>query len=201
MKNNLPAWDLSDLYKGINDPKIAKDLETYRKKALKFASAYKGRVAQLSADEFLRAVQDIEKRSQLAGRLGGFAYLNMVTQMKNAEAVSFYQNISEKLTDYVKPTIFFSLELNQLSAEQVKTLLQDKRIAKYKYWIQRVRRFKKYELSEQQEEILVEKSVTSGNAWVRLYEESSSRLEFTIDGKTYNDAELSKFLLDKDAKL
>lgn len=201
MKNNLPAWDLSDLYKGINDPKIAKDLEAYRKKALKFASAYKGRVAQLSADEFLQAVQDIEKRSQLASRLGGFAYLNMVTQMKNSEAVAFYQNISEKLTDYVKPTIFFSLELNQLSAGQVKKLLQDKRIAKYKYWIQRVRRFKKYELSEQQEEILVEKSITSGDAWVRLYEESSSRLEFTVDGKTYNDAELSKLLLDKDAKL
>ena len=25
----MPAWNLSDLYTGMNDPKILKDLETY----------------------------------------------------------------------------------------------------------------------------------------------------------------------------
>ena len=113
MKNKqLPAWDLSDLYKGTDDPQIAKDMETYRKSALKFAKTYKGRLPELSAEEFLKAVKDIENRSLIAGRLGGFAYLNMVTQMKNGKAVAFYQSIEEKMTDYAKPTIFFSLEFN-----------------------------------------------------------------------------------------
>lgn len=65
----------------------------------------------------------------------------------------------------------------------------------------KVRRFKKYELSEAVEEILHEKSVTSGSAWVRLYEETSSRLVFTVDGRQYNDAEISKLLLDKDPQI
>lgn len=30
--NKLPAWDLSDMYKGIDDPKIGADLEKFRKK-------------------------------------------------------------------------------------------------------------------------------------------------------------------------
>ena len=30
-KNNLPAWDLSDLYKGMDDPQINADMETYKK--------------------------------------------------------------------------------------------------------------------------------------------------------------------------
>ena len=67
--------------------------------------------------------------------------------------------------------------------------------------MERVRRFKKYELSEELEELLLEKSMTSSSAWIRLYEESSSRLTYTVDGKKYNDAEISKLLLDKDAKL
>ena len=44
---------------------------------------------------------------------------------------------------------------------------------------------------------MVEKSLTSSEAWVRLYEETSSRLVYTVDGKEYNDAELSKLMLDK----
>lgn len=199
MTNKMPAWDLSDLYKSINDPQITVDLEAYRAIALDFADKYKGKLANLSANEFLAALQDIEKRSIIGSRLGGFAYLNMVTQMKNAEAVGFYQQIEETLTDYAKPTVFFSVEFNALPDEKIAQWLEDERIYAYRYWIKRVRKFKDYELSEPEETILLEKSITSGDAWVRLYEETSSRLEFEVDGKKYNDAELSKLLLDKNA--
>ncbi|MBQ7633585.1 MAG: M3 family oligoendopeptidase [Alphaproteobacteria bacterium] len=201
MKNKMPAWDLSDLYKGIDDPQITKDLETYRKDALKFARNYKGRLASLSADEFYQAIKDIENRSKLSGRLGGFAYLNMVTQMKNSAAITFYQSVEEKMTDYIKPIVFFTLEFNKLPQNKINDWLKDERIKKYKYWIKRLRKFKDYELTEPEEQILLEKSITSGEAWVRLYEETSSRLIYTVDGKKYNDAELSKLLLDKDEKL
>ena len=201
MKNKMPAWDLSDLYKDMDDPQIKKDLDTYRKSAIKFAKTYKGRLAELSADEFYAAIKDIEKRSKLSGRLGGFAYLNMVTQMKNTAAVAFYQSIEEKMTDYVKPVVFFSIEFNQLPQAKINEWLKDGRIKEYRYWIKRLRKFKDYELTEPEEQILVEKSITSGEAWVRLYEETSSRLEYTVDGKKYNDAEISKLLLDKDEKL
>jgi len=197
----MPAWDLSDLYKGIDDPQIKKDLEIYRKSAVKFAKTYKGRLHELSADEFCEAIKDIEARSKLSGRLGGFAYLNMVTQMKNTAAVAFYQSVEEKLTEYVKPIVFFSLEFNQLPQTKINEWLKDKRIKQYRYWIKRLRKFKDYELTEPEEQIFIEKSITSGDAWVRLYEETSSRLIYTIDGKKYNDAELSKLLLDKDEKL
>ena len=190
MTNKMPAWDLSDYYKNMADAKIAADLEEYRHGTEEFAKRYKGKLVSLSAVEFLDAIKDIERRSKIAGRLGGFAYLNMVTQMKNVEAVAFYQDIQEKLTDYCKPAIFFSLEFNALPDAKIEEWLQNKDVAFYKYWINRMRKFKNYELSEPVEEILVEKSLTSSEAWVRLYEETSSRLVYTVDGKEYNDAEL-----------
>ena len=36
---------------------------------------------------------------------------------------------------------------------------------------------------------------------MRLYEETSSRLVYTVDGKEYNDAELSKLMLDKNPEI
>ena len=43
----LPAWDLSDLYDGIEDEKIAADLEKYRAFCVEFAGRYKGRLSEL----------------------------------------------------------------------------------------------------------------------------------------------------------
>lgn len=198
-QNNLPAWDLSDLYDGIKDPKIEQDLEKYRKSAVSFARKYKGKLSSLNAQEFLKVLKLNESRNKISSRLGGFAYLNMATQMKNQEAMAFYQNIVEKITEYSKPLVFFSLEFNKLPEYKINEWLKDKKVAFYKPYIKRIRKYKKYELSEEVEEILLEKSVTSSDAWVRLYEETSSRLVYEVDGKKYNDAEISKLLLDKDS--
>ena len=202
MKNkNLPAWDLSDLYKGIDDPKINTDLEKYGRFCKNFARKYKGQLNKMSAAEIAKALQDYEKEISSVGKISGFAYLNMITQMKNQKAVAFYQSISEKLTDYGKPMVFLSLEINSLPDKKISEWLKDKKVSFYRPWLERVRRFKKYELSEPVEEVLLEKSITSSSAWVRLYEETSSKLVYTVNGKNYNDAEISKLLLDKDSNL
>ena len=200
-RSNLPAWDLSDLYSGINDPQVEKDLSAYLAYNQQLSDKYKSKVASLSAPDFAKAIKLYEQASVVASKLGIFAYLNMVTQMKNKEAMAFYQNICEKMTDYAKPTIFFTLELNRLPQSKIDAWLQDEKVAFYRPFITRVRKYKKHELSEPVEEILFEKSITSSDAWVRLYEETSSRLVYTVDGKSYNDAELSKLLLDKDPKI
>ena len=198
--SNLPAWDLTDLYKSIDDKQIAKDLKIYQKSALDFAKKYKGKIAKLSAKQFFEMATECEKRSVLGNKLGVFAYLNMVTQMKNAQAMTFYQNISEKLNDYSKPVIFLSLEINKLPEKKINEWMKDKKAAYFAPWLKRVRLFKKYELPEEIEEVLHEKSVTSGEGWERLYEETSARLKYIVDGKEYNDAEIAKLTLDKDAK-
>lgn len=200
-RNNLPAWDLSDLYKGMDDPQVEKDLASYRNLNKKLAKTYKGKMAGLSGEEFFRSLQMLEKTSVLGSKLGVFAYLNMCTRMKDQKAVAFYQNIDEKMTEAAKPAIFYTLEINQLPDAKFKELLKDKQVAAYKPFLERVRRFKAYELPEREEEIFMDKSMTSGSAWKRLYDEHSAKLVYTVDGKNYNDAEISKLLQDKDPKV
>ena len=200
-RSNLPAWDLSDLYFGINDPQVEKDLSAYLAYNQQLSDKYKGKVASLSAPDFAKAIKLYEQASVVASKLGIFAYLNMVTQMKNKEAVAFYQNINEKLTESGKLSIFFTLEINALSEEAFQALLKDKNVAFYRPWLEKIRLFKPYELAEDMEALLADKALTSSAAWVRLYDETSSKLKYIVNGKEYNDAELSKLLQDKDPKV
>ena len=200
-RSNLPAWDLSDLYSGISDPQVEKDLSAYLAYNQQLSDKYKGKVASLSGPDFAKAVKLYEQASVVASKLGIFAYLNMVTQMKNKEAVAFYQNINEKLTESGKLSIFFTLEINALSEEAFQALLKDKNVAFYRPWLEKIRLFKPYELAEDMEALLADKALTSSAAWVRLYDETSSKLKYIVNGKEYNDAELSKLLQDKDPKV
>lgn len=198
MKNNtLPAWNLSDLYNGIDDAKIKKDIAAYDKLNRDLVANCKGKIASLSSEQFFKAVQTYEKAAVISSKLGIFAYLNMITQMANKEAMAFYQNINEQLTEIGKQSIFFTLEINALPEKVFKAFLKDEKVASYAPWLNRLRLFKPYELSEEVEALLADKALTSSAAWVRLYDETASKLKYTVDGKEYNDAEISKLLQDK----
>ena len=119
--NNLPAWDLSDLYKGLDDPQIEKDLSRYKKNALALQKKYKGKLEKLSAEEFLSALKLLEKNSVLGGRLGGFAYLNMSTQMKNPEAMIFYQRKIDRLCQAHR---FLFVRAQQIASSKNKRVVQ-----------------------------------------------------------------------------
>lgn len=198
MKNNtLPAWNLSDLYNGIDDAKVKKDIAAYDKLNRDLVANCKGKIASLSSEQFFKAIQTYEKAAVISSKLGIFAYLNMITQMANKEAMAFYQNINEQLTEIGKQSIFFTLEINALPEKVFKAFLKDERVASYAPWLNRLRLFKPYELSEEVEALLADKALTSSAAWVRLYDETASKLKYTVDGKEYNDAEISKLLQDK----
>lgn len=198
MKNNtLPAWNLSDLYSGIDDAKVKKDIAAYDKLNRDLVANCKGKIASLSSEQFFKAIQTYEKAAVISSKLGIFAYLNMITQMANKEAMAFYQNINEQLTEIGKQSIFFTLEINALPEKVFKDFLKDDKVASYAPWLNRLRLFKPYELSEEVEALLADKALTSSAAWVRLYDETASKLKYTVDGKEYNDAEISKLLQDK----
>ena len=197
----LPAWDLSDLYKDRNDPKIEKDLKKFKKASEDIAKKYQGKLAKLSASEFYNALKEYEDMINITHLLMSWAYMDNSTKQKDEASNSFTQNMSEKLTTYGMPSIFFTLEINDLPQTKIDSLLKDKNVAKYAPFIKSNRTFKPYQLSQELEEILSQKSVTSSGAWKRLYSETGSRMEFVIDGKKYNDAELTKFLVGHDREM
>ena len=200
-KNKLPGWDLSDLYAGIDDPQVKKDISRIKELSSSFAQDYKGRISGLDEAAFLETVRRYEEIDIISGRLMEYAFLQMCTRMENKAATAFYQNTNEQVVEANKPTIFYTLELNKLSDEQLEKYLKNPEIAHYRPWLNMVRLFKKYELSEEMEELLADKAMTSSAAWERLYVETSSKQRFKVDGKEYNEAEMALLLQDKDSEI
>lgn len=199
--NELPSWDLSDLYQGIDDPQVKIDLEKTARLSADLVSEYQGKLSSQTPEGFLKALKDYEQIDIIAGRLMEYAFLQMCTRTNNQEAMAFYQNTNEAVIEAVKPSIFFTLEINQLSNEKLQEYLQDPQVAHYQPWLEMVRIFKPHELSQEMEELLADKSMTSSAAWTRLYEETSANLIYTVDGKKYNQAEIYILLQDKDPEI
>lgn len=194
-------WDLTDFYASLKDPAIKADLASLEKKANAFAKKYQGKLAALKGDALAAAIASYEGMQDGIGKLGSYAQLQYAGNMADPAITQFYQNTQEQLTVISSALIFFGLELNKLADKQlVAGYKTSKKLAKYKPWIDTVRSYKPYQLSDELEQYIHENSVVMGS-WQRLFDESEARLEFTVRGKKMGSAEVFDCLSRDDAGL
>ena len=118
---------------------------------------------------------------------------------------------AQKIHNLTKADISFVMD-NQITgsslppAEQGRLLevlgkqLGSKEAAHYASWIRDVRAFRDYQLSDELEKLLHEKSVTGRAAWIRLFDETEAGLRFPLDGKELGMSDVLNKLSDTDAK-
>ncbi len=199
---NLPNWDLTDFYKSITDKKIAEDFKKAAELAKKFTKDYQGKLKNISAVNLAKAIKEYEKISELLGKISSFAYLNYATNLNSPKDTAFYQDSSEKINDIASLTVFFELEINQIEDKKLNALIKEnKDLQRYQPYLRDVRVFKKHQLSEELEKILLEKSATGSAAWSRLFDETINNLKFPFDKKTLNSSQIFDLLCNKDEKI
>lgn len=192
IETNLPRWNLNDLYMGMNDPKISEDMEDLEKRIKKFSKNYSGRIAFLGGFELYRALREYENISELATKLMSYAYLNYAQDLSKPENVSFYQNTNEKITKLLSNTLFVDVEINAMTDTEIREKINSsgKLMNNYSEYIKVVRLFKNHQLSLELEKYTLEKSVTSREAWSRLFDETMTGLKFKFKGKSLNESEI-----------
>ena len=194
----LPEWDLSDLYKSPDAPALHSDLAWLEKECQSFAADYEGKLAALSAEALLSCVQRQEKISAVSGRIMSYAGLRYYQLTTDGERTKFMSDLQEKVTDFSTPLVFFTLELNRLDDKHLASLLeQSPDLARYRRVFERIRAMKPYQLSDELEKFLHDLGAV-GDAWEKLFDETTAGLEFTIDGTSYNIEGALNFLTDRD---
>ncbi len=199
---NLPQWDLSDLYSGIDSPQFKQDLESAKSDAKSFEGNYKNKLEDLAkAGSLLEALKSYESLSDLTGRLGSFAFLNYAQKTDDANRAKFMGDCQEALTNLSTNLIFFSLELNQIDEDVLEAALNnDKELARYRYWFKELRKSKPYQLEERIEELFHDKSITGRTAWNRLFDETMASLKFDVAGESLGLEATLNLLTDKSEK-
>lgn len=200
-KEKLPRWDLTHLYKSINDPQIEKDFKSGDAAVKAFVKKYKGKLASLSGDEMATAIKTYEKISEGLHRAAHYSNLMFACSTDDPKIGQFMQTVDERLNTISTPFIFFTLEINKLDEDNLtKKLKSSQALQYYKPFLNSIRDFRKYQLSDDIEELLHEKSVTGKSAWERLFDQTIGDLRFNIDGKKLTETEALNFLTNKDRK-
>lgn len=179
-----PRWDLSDLYASVDDPQITADFDALERDAQAFAQARKGTLGRISASELADAFAVYEQIEEGLGRIGSFAQLGFAAHTTDPVWGRFSQGVQERLTDISGHLLFFTLELNRLDDERVTALLSAQEMEKWRPYLRDLRVFRPYQLSDEVEQVLMDKSVTGRNAWNRLFDETMAALTVTLDGQT-----------------
>ncbi len=195
---SLPEWDLSDLYTNTQSQGLKEDLRWLEKECKFFSAEFQGKLADLSAIEFLHCVKRNEKISNVSGRLISYAGLRYYQSTTDGERTKFLSDIQEKITIYTSSLIFFNLEINRLPDQHLDKLYpQNEELSRYKPVFDRIRALQPYQLSDELEKFLHDMGVV-GDAWEKLFDETIAGLEFAVGGEILNLESTLNLLNDHD---
>jgi oligoendopeptidase F len=199
---DLPAWNLADLYPAIDSPALARDLDQAASDAESYAARYQGRLAEIAEKEgsagLTRVLTEFEALQDLMGRIGSFAYLTYVTKTDDPARAKFFGDIQEKLTNIGSKLLFLSLELNRIDDAVLERAMATPPLARYKPWLEEVRKEKPYQLSDDLERLFHEKAMTGRAGWSRLFSETMTALRFEVGGEKLPLEPTLNGLLDPD---
>lgn len=201
MSKTAPQWNLNDLYSSVDDLAIKRDIEKAKNIATSFRTHYATKVAGLSAEKLVAAIEIYEELRDLLGRVGSYAGLLYAANTATPKVASFYQNIQEAETEITSQLLFFTLEIIAIEEAAIsKMLTESPALAHYTPWLRDVRVFKPHTLPEEMERLLHEKQLASHSAWIRLFDETEEALRFKIERKKRPLAEALNYMHHEDAK-
>jgi oligoendopeptidase F len=176
------GWDLETLVYGKGEAGVAELLDEADRRVGDLA-AKKGQVASFDSPALADFMVRLAELRELAGRAGSYASLAFSTEMTNESRGALVQKVQERATAMETQLLFFELEWAQLSDERVDELLDGDGLDHFRHYLRSERRYRDYLLTEPEERILTEKSVTGRSAWSRLFGELTSAISVELDGE------------------
>jgi oligoendopeptidase F len=176
------AWDLSDLYAAPDDPKLEAEVAGAERAAAAFRERYHEGVVGLSATELAAAIAERERIESALDRALSYAQLRFTTNMADPTRGALVGKLQERAAAIETQLLFFTLELAALDDATADALLADPPLDHWRHWIASLRKYRPHLLTEPEERIMTEKSVSGSSSWARLFSELLSALRVTVDG-------------------
>ena len=108
-------------------------------------------------------------------RVGYFAHLHFATDMADPSRGALVSRVTEKGAALDTQLLFFGLEIAEIEDDAAEALLEAPELEHWHHWIRSLRKFRPHLLSEPEEKIVTEKSVSGVSAWGRCTRSSSAR--------------------------
>jgi oligoendopeptidase F len=154
--------------------------------AEKLASSFtarRGTIAIVTPAEFGVMLHDLAAIYELLERAGASVYLNYTVNVADPTAGAAMAKLQERSTAIGNRLVFFDLEWAAADDAHADALLADPATEFCRHWLRVKRLGRPYLLTEPEEKLIAEKSVTGVAAWTRLYDEQLSAVSIDLGGE------------------
>jgi oligoendopeptidase F len=180
------AWDLTEMFSSPEDPAVEKKIKEIQKKAEKFVEKYERKI---NADEFgaleiKGLLKELEEILEEMDRVSTFGYLSFSANMTVPENQRVYNKTKEVEAELEKTLAFVALELGKRVYRE-KEIVRDPVLNEYRHHLEKLLRKVPHQLSEREEQIIIEKDQHGIHAWTQLQSEwlNTRQFEVEVEGK------------------
>jgi oligoendopeptidase F len=177
------AWDLEPLIDGEGRAGVERHVAEANGLASAFRDRYAGRVSELDAHALAEAMHELERIRDLAGRASSYAGLDFSTDTADPARGALLQQIEERATEIETKLLFFELEWAAVDDEHAESVLSSPELDFCRHFLRSARRYRPHLLTEPEEKVLAEKSISSQSAWGRLFGELTAALRVELEGE------------------
>jgi oligoendopeptidase F len=177
-------WSLDDLMPSGDSAAIDAEFGQLQKKVTAFAETNRPLLSEgLSSETFQGMIQQLEAINRQAYHLYGYASLSFSADTQDQAAQTLLARVQQFMAEMQNDLLFFELWWKQLEDGNAARLMDA--TGDYRYWLEEMRHFKKYTLSEPEEKIINIKDVTGSRAINRLYDSITNRYTYKlmVDGQ------------------
>ncbi len=188
-------WSLADLFPGPDSPELEAAFDKVEEQVTSFEGVRGKLKADIEKDQFLEIVRASESISRVISRLYAFAGLSFAANTQDQAAQTLQARIDQFAAEMQNRTLFFSLWWKEVDDANAKRLMDAS--GDYRYYLEEIRHFKPYTLTEPEEKIVNLKNVTGVSALNTLYDSITNRyvFKFEINGeiKELTESELQAY--------
>lgn len=199
----ISRWSLDDLFPGVKSPELTNAFQQLEAKVESFAEMRPQLTEGISIGDFLDLVRRVEDIYEILSRVSSYAYLRFAENTQDQEALSLLARVEQFSAEVNNKLLFFSLWWKEVSDETAERLMAES--GDYRYWLEQMRLFKPYTLSEPEEKVINIKNVTGASAMNTLYDAITNRYVFrlVVDGeeKELTRGELMPYIRGADPDL
>ena len=173
------SWRLSDITGSDDGSSIHPILDDAAARAERL-QRFRGQLATMTAADLGAFWQEVEDISELLGRVGNFAQLRFATDTADPANGALMMAMQEEATAIGTTLVWIELEWAALDDAFVDAALDDAALGRWRHNLRVIRLNRPHLLSEAEEKVLAEKSLTGASAWSRLFDEQLAGLRVEL---------------------
>jgi pepF/M3 family oligoendopeptidase len=194
MTISAPRWDLTNVYPSLESKEFQAAVTDYKKQVAALEKFFKNKLGKAGGKSKARqlaplvgeAVDRINKIQTLSSTIVPFIYSYVTTNSRDKLAMKTLSEFEQASLPMDKLYTQFKAWLGKVSSKLDKAIEQNKSAKAHAFMLKEATAQSKYLMSEAEEALAAELSLSGGNAFGKLQGTVTSQLsvEFELDGKT-----------------